>query len=126
MPPTQTFITMVLQGCMSERQAHFVSCRLHTTTFIRCWLAALSTSMKFKKLSSYRCLSYFFPSMRACITGDGGCMLCRGGKPLMLSQPHTAASASERERVQSVGGTGALTWHEKGGGHWRLSGSGLQ
>jgi len=58
--------------------------------------------------------------------GDGGCMLCRGGKPLMLSQPHTAASASERERVQSVGGTGALTWHEKGGGHWRLSGSGLQ
>jgi hypothetical protein len=44
----------------------------------------------------------------------------------MLSRPHTGACEDERARVQAHAGVGALAWHEKGGGHWRLTGSGLQ
>lgn len=44
----------------------------------------------------------------------------------MMSRPHTGACEDERARVQAIAGVGALAWHEKGGGHWRLTGSGLQ
>lgn len=61
------------------------------------------------------------PGWPACAAGDCRAVLCRAGKALQLTEDHSAASPSERARVEATGAR--VDWRVNS---WRVGTAGLQ